>query len=298
MHSNEININESLVRLLINTQFSQWAHLPVKAVKSAGTDNTLYRLGDEMVVRLPRIYSASRQIDKEQYWLPKLAPFLPLAIPNPLAAGVPAEKYPWHFSVYQWLIGEDASIKSIVDMDQAAIDLAEFLLALHQIDPMHGPSFGEHNFFRGEPLVVRDKSTRAAITSLHHLFDAKIMIKVWNCSLEAAWNDSPCWIHGDLIPTNLLVQNDRLSAVIDFGGLGVGDSACDLIVAWSFLTAKTRETFRTTMAVDDNTWIRGRGWALTIGLIAFDYYQETNPILAGIAKRLIEEVVADYKVNS
>ncbi len=146
---------------------------------------------------------------------------------------------------------------------------------------------------------MRDTKTQAAIASLHSSFDGDLMIEAWNCSLEApGWSDPPCWIHGDLIPTNLLVQNGHLSAVIDFGGLGVGDPACDLLVAWTFLSAKARNIFRSALSVDDATWERGRGWALSFGLIAFEYYQKTNPILARIAKRSIEEVLADYKNSS
>lgn len=299
MHMDEVDTSESLVRRLIEAQFPQWARLSLKSVPSAGTDHALYRLGDEMVVRLPRTPSASGQIDKEQRWLPWLAPFLPLAISRPLAAGRPAEGYPWHWSVYQWLDGTDASVTSVADEHQTAVDLAEFLIALHQIDPMGGPPPGEHNFFRGEPLAMRDNETRAAIASLHNTFDASLMVEAWTCSLEApVWSNPPCWIHGDLIPTNLLVQHGRLSAVIDFGGLGVGDPACDLLVAWTFLSLEARDIFRSALSVDDATWVRGRGWALSFGVIAFEYYQESNPILACIARRAIEEALADYKSGS
>lgn len=299
MHIDEVDTDKSLVRLLVDAQFPQWARLPIKTVPSAGTSNALYRLGDEMVVRLPRTPSASKQVDKEQRWLPKLAPLLPLAIPYPLAAGAPAEGYPWHWSVYPWLAGKDASVTPVADEHQTAIALAEFILALHQIDPTGGPPPGKHNFFRGEPLALRDSETRAAITALQVPFDADLMVEVWNSSLEApVWSDPPRWIHGDLIPTNLLVQNGRLSAVIDFGGLGVGDPACDLLAAWTLFSAEARGVFRSTLAVDEATWSRGRGWALSFGVIAFEYYQETNPVLAGIAKRSIEEALADYKIAS
>jgi aminoglycoside phosphotransferase (APT) family kinase protein len=297
-NTDKVHIDVSLVRRLITTQFPPWADLPIKPVESAGTSHTLYRLGDERVVRLPRTPSAYEQVDKEQRWLPRIAPFLPLSIPYPLAAGTPGEGYPWHWSVYPWLVGKDASITPVADAHQTAVALAEFLLALHQIDPMDGPSPGKHNFFRGEPLAMRDGETRAAIASLHAKFDTDLVVEVWKCSLEApAWGDPPCWIHGDLIPTNLLIHDGRLSAVIDFGGLGVGDPACDLLVAWTFLSAEAREVFRSALAVDDATWARGRGWALSFGLIAFEYYQESNLILSRIAKRSIEEVLAEYKTS-
>lgn len=146
------------------------------------------------------------------------------------------------------------------------------------------------------PLAVRDEHTRAAIATLHDTLDTGAATAVWEAALHApAWPDPPVWIHGDLQPGNLLVQQGRISAVIDFGCLGVGEPACDLIVAWSFLSAETRPVFRAALKVDDAIWARGRGWALSAGVIALPYYQTTNPVLAGISRRAIAEVLADYK---
>jgi len=118
----------------------------------------------------------------------------------------------------------------------------------------------------------------------------------WEVALAApVWQGSPVWLHGDLQAGNLLTRQGHLSAVIDFGCLGVGDPACDLQVAWNFLSAKTRDVFRASLPVDAATWARGRGWALSVGLIALPYYQNTNPILAGISRRAIDEVLADHK---
>ena len=295
IHSGGISIDESLVHRLITAQFPQWSHLPIKALPSAGTNNTLYRLGQKMVVRLPRSEWTSPAIDKEHHWLPRLAPLLPLPLTHPIVKGTPTEGFPWHWSIYQWLEGEDATVAPVVDELQTATDLAEFLLALQQVDSTGAPLFGEHNCSRGGPLTVRNSNTRSAIDSLHNIFDADLMLKVWNCSMEApAWNNPPCWIHGDLILMNLLVQKGQLSAVIDFGYLGVGDPACDLLIAWAF-SAKARDIFRSALSVDDATWARGRGWALSIGLIAFKGYQDSNPVIARIAKRLIDEALTDYE---
>ncbi len=294
MHSDEVDTDGSLVARLLAGQFPQWADLPVEPVRSAGTDNALYRLGEDMVVRLPRIHWATGQVEKEQRWLPRLAPHLPLAIPVPLAMGTPAEGYPWHWSVYRWLAGETATVERSVDLRQAATDLARFIAALQRIDPTGGPPPGPHNSHRGEPLAKRDAQTRAAIASLHGVLDADAVTTAWEAALEApAWPGPPVWIHGDLQAGNLLVRQGRLSAVIDFGCLGVGDPACDLQVAWNFLSAETRGVFRASLAVDAATWARGRGWALSVGLIALPYYRSTNPILAGISRRAIDEVLAD-----
>ena len=295
MHDDEVPTDVALVRRLLAAQFPHWADLRIEPVPSAGTDNALYRLGSHMVVRLPRIAWAVGQVDKEHRWLPKLAPLLPLAIPSPLARGSPAEGYPWHWSVYRWLEGKDATVARVADPLQAATELAQFITALQRIDPTGGPLAGEHNFFRGVPLAARDEPTRAAIAALHRDVDTRAVTAAWEASLRApAWDGAPVWIHGDLQPGNLLVADGRLTAVIDFGGLGVGDPACDLMAAWSFFSADAREVFRANLRVDDATWSRGRGWALSVGLIALPYYRETNPTLSATARRAIGEAVGDY----
>jgi aminoglycoside phosphotransferase (APT) family kinase protein len=295
MHIDEVETNVSLVSQLLAEQFPQWADLPIEPVESAGTDNALYRLGDDLAVRLPRIYWATAQVAKEHEWLPRLAPFLPLNIPVPVARGNPGEGYPWQWSVYRWLEGEMATKENIADRRQTAIVLAQFIMALQQIDTTGGPPSGEHNAFRGEPLALRDKRTRESIAALQNRYDTDAVIPVWNAALEAPeWLGPPVWLHGDLQAGNLLAVQGRLSAVIDFGCLGVGDPASDVMSAWIYLSAETRDVFRAALQVDDATWARGRGWALSFGLIALPYYENTNPVLAGIARRAIDEALADY----
>jgi len=298
MHVDEVDTNVSLVVRLLTTQFPQWADLPIEPVHSAGTDNALYRLGDDMAVRLPRIPWATGQVDKEHQWLPRLAPFLPLAIPIPLAKGNPGEDYPWHWSVYRWLEGENATIESVANPRQAATDLAQFIAALQRINATGGLPPGTHNSSRGEPLAMRDTHTRDAIATLRGTLEADAVTAVWDPAIEApAWHGPPVWLHGDLQSGNLLAIQGRLSAVIDFGCLGVGDPACDVMAAWIFLSAETRDIFRAALQVDNATWARGRGWALSVGLIALPYYQSTNPVLAGIARRAIHEALADYSMG-
>jgi aminoglycoside phosphotransferase (APT) family kinase protein len=288
MHADEVATDAALVGRLIAAQFPQWADLPIEAVRSAGTDNS-------MAVRLPRIPGASGQVEKEQRWLPQLAPRLPLAVPAPLAKGKPAEGYPWAWSVYRWLDGENATIDRLADPRQAALDLAQFIAALWKIDPASGPPPGPHNSFRGVPLALRDAPTRAAIAALDGSIDTAAATEAWEAALRApAWDGPATWIHGDLQAGNLLAQQGRLSAVIDFGCLGVGDPACDLQVAWNLLSAEARPTFRAALAVDEASWARGRGWALSVGLIALPYYWQTNPVLAGIARYAIGEVLAEW----
>ncbi|MFE4367922.1 aminoglycoside phosphotransferase family protein [Streptomyces sp. NPDC056835] len=296
MHANEIDIDVSLVSRLITRQFPQWADLPLKQVPSAGTDNAIYRLGDDMAVRLPRIPGAVDQVGKEQKWLPRLAPHLPLRIPLPLGSGVPGEGYPWSWSVYGWLEGENATTENITDMHRAARDLARFITDLHAIDHRGGPTPGEHNFFRGVPLADRDTGTREAIAALEGVIDTDAATAAWESAVAVpARTGAPVWIHGDLSAGNLLVRQGDLSAVIDFGGSSVGDPACDLMIAWELFSGSTRETFRASMSVDDATWERGRGWALSVALIALPYYKDTSPVIADRARHIIGEVLDETR---
>jgi aminoglycoside phosphotransferase (APT) family kinase protein len=296
MHADEVDIDSALVGRLIVAQFPQWADLPIVPVRSAGTNNALYQLGSEMAVRLPRIPGVIEQLNKEHQWLPKLAPHLPLAIPVPLAMGEPGEGYPWPWSVYRWLEGESAESQPITDQGQAARDLAHFIMALQRIDLADWPPPLPPQSSRGVPLFTRDDSVRFAIAELSGMLDTDIVTAAWDLALQASeWHGPPVLTHGDLLPGNLLVQRGRLSAVIDFEGLGVGDPACDLVPAWSLFSVQARNAFHAELPVDDATWARGRGWALSIGLIALPYYQNTNPVFATTARHMIAEVLADHK---
>jgi aminoglycoside phosphotransferase (APT) family kinase protein len=298
MHADEVATDASLVRRLLAARFPHWADLSITPVPSAGTDNALYRLGEDMVVRLPRIHWAVDLVEKECRWLPYLAPRLPLAIPVPLATGEPGEGYPWHWSVYRWLDGENATVERIADSGQAATDLARFLTALQGIDATGGPPAGSANFFRGVPLAARDAGVRAAIAAADGLIDTEAVTAAWETALRAPpWQKPPVWVHGDLSSGNLLAVQGRLSAVIDFGCLGVGDPACDLIIAWEIFSGDSRDRFRAALAVDDATWARGRGWALT-SVGALSYYRDTNPALVAISRRKIDAVLADYRSAS
>lgn len=290
-----MEIDATLVRRLIAAQFPQWADHLIQPVESAGTDNAIYRLGEGMAVRLPRVEWAIGQVEKEQRWLPKLAPLLELSIPTPLAMGMPDEGYPWRWSVYRWMDGENATIGRIDNLRQAAIALARFVASMQRIDSTGGPPPGPHNSGRGVPLAMRDASVRKAISTLNNRLDTDMATAAWESALQApVWQGTPVWLHGDLHPGNLLVDQGRLTAVIDFGTLGVGDPACDLMVAWTLLSAESRDVFRAALPVDDATWARGRGWALTFGLIALAYYLDTNPVLAQISRRTIDEVLAEH----
>lgn len=287
----KLEIDVSLVRRLL-VQFPQWADLPVKRVDVDGWDNTTFRLGEDLSVRLPSAQAYAGQVEKEHRWLPRLAAHLPLSIPVPLAMGVPANGYPWHWSVYRWLEGENATIKSIADLQQFATTLAQFLAALQRIDPADGPPPGQHNFFRGGPLTTYDSETRDAIATLRGRIDADAVTAVWEAALRATWHGPPVWLHGDVSAGNLLVEKGRLNAVIDFGCTAVGDPACDLTIAWTLLSGESRDAFREALPLDRATWARGRGWALWKGLITLVKHT-TNPTKARNARGVIDEVLVD-----
>jgi aminoglycoside phosphotransferase (APT) family kinase protein len=243
MHADEVETDVDLVRRLLSVQFPQWAGLRIEPVPSTGTVNAIYRLGEDMAVRLPRSHRWASDLGKELRWLPELGPHLPLRVPEPVAAGSPDEGYPWHWAVYRWLGGETFTSDRAGDPGQAAVDLARFIAALQRIEPTGGPPSG-----RDEPLARRDAPTRTAIEAVRGIVDTSSATAAWEASLQAtAWAGTPVWIHGDLLPPNLLVEHGRLSAVIDFGAVGLGDPACDLLPAWSVLSGAARGTRRPTV---------------------------------------------------
>ncbi len=291
MHPGEIESDVALVRRLLGGQFPQWAELPTEPVSSYGTDHDIYRLGDHLVARLPRIGWATEQAAKEAEWLPKLAPHLPLRLPVQLAMGHPAEGYPFSWSVCEWLPGENAN-GTIADLDRAALDLAAFVRALRQVDTAGAPPRPPHG--RGSPLAEGDEQVRLSIAELGARIDGDATLRSWEESLNAPiWEGLEVWVHGDLLPGNLLVVDSRLSAVIDWGGLNVGDPARDLQPAWNMFAGDSRERFRNELEVDDASWLRGRGWALYQAVSALPYYWDTNPGMIRQASHALTQVLAD-----
>ncbi|CAM5646612.1 aminoglycoside phosphotransferase family protein [Streptomyces narbonensis] len=283
----------TVVARLIAAQFPEWAGLPVREVESAGTDNLMFRLGEDFAVRLPKADWAAGQAAKEQRWLPRLAPHLPLPVPVPLGHGVPGEGFDSPWSVYGWLDGADAFTAPIADLDHAAVQLGRFGAALRAVDATGGPAS-----FRGGPVTEWEEGAmQGAIRDLgaDGTVDPERAAKAWESVLALPqWEGAPVWIHGDLLPGNVLTRDGRLSAVIDFGGLGVGDPACDMMPGWSLLTAETRPLFREAARVDDVTWARGRGWALCWGLVTEHYYRTKNPVLASVAHRTWSEALPEF----
>ncbi|MGV9273225.1 aminoglycoside phosphotransferase family protein [Streptomyces griseosporeus] len=285
-------IDAALVRRLVDTQFPQWARLPLRLLDPAGSDHVIYRLGEELSVRLPRHAWAMGQAGKEAEWLPRLAPHLPLAVPVPVGVGRPAFGYPWTWAVSRWLDGEVATVEALADSRRAATGLAAFLTALRRCDPGDLREPTARDDLTLPPLAARDRATRAAIARLDGVFDAAALTALWEAALDApAWDGPPVWFHGDFHTGNLLTVDGRLSAVIDFGGLGLGDPACDLMIAFTLLSPPTRAEFRAALGVDDATWLRGRGWALTTGLSAYTAHAATDARVAAQTTRQITQAL-------
>jgi aminoglycoside phosphotransferase (APT) family kinase protein len=284
MHPDEIHTDADLVRRLLTGQFPQWAGLPVKRFPSSGTDNALYRLGSELVVRLPRIHWAAGGVAKDSDWLDRLRALVPVEIPELLGVGVPAEGYEWEWGVYRWLPGENPAAGTV-----SGSELAQFVAAVREIGLGDAPKAS-----RSDPLAHGDEQTRERIEECEGLADTAGMAAVWAEAVGAPeWPGPPVWIHGDLTPLNLLHRSGRLAAVIDWTGAGLGDPAFDVKAAWTCLDATQRAEFRSELAVDDDTWLRSKGWAITTAANILPYYRDTNPGLAENARYRIEQVLAD-----
>ncbi|MEV2214005.1 aminoglycoside phosphotransferase family protein [Streptomyces sp. NPDC050997] len=289
MREGEADIDVPLVRRLIAEQFPRWAGLPVERLESSGTENAMFRLGADLVVRLPRHPGAVEDVRHEQRWLPRLGPRLPFATPEPLALGGPGTGFAWPWSVYRWLEGGNPVVGALTEPELLAKDLAAFVGALRRIDPDGGPPG-----YRGAPLAARDEEMRAALAQLEGRVDTAAVTARWEEALRAPeYAGPPVWAHGDLMAGNLLVTGGRLTGVIDFGTVGVGDPAVDLITAWCLLPATARGLFREAVDVDEAEWARGRGWALSIAAIALPYYWHTNPPVAENSRHVIGEVLAE-----
>ena len=289
MHENEVFTSSGLVRRLLRDQFPGWADLPLQRVDSYGTDHDIYRLGNELAVRLPRIGWATGQAAKEADWLPRLAPHLPLAVPVPIARGEPGDGYPFEWSIHEWLTGENAD-GTINDLEAAAVDLAGFVHALGQVDPADAPK--RPPGARGAPLAELDERVQRSIHGLGPRIDGARTTRVWEGSLCASpHGPDDVWVHGDLLPGNLLVVDGKLSAVIDFGGLNVGDPACDLQPAWNLFSGPSRTRFQTELGVDDDAWLRGQGWVVFQTVSALAYYWETNPGIVRQASHALDQVL-------
>jgi aminoglycoside phosphotransferase (APT) family kinase protein len=297
MHEGQVPTSVDLARRLLARQFPQWADLPVTPVAEAGTDHALYRLGDDLLLRLPIVAWAEGQADRDARWLPAIAPHLPLTVPVPVAVGEPDEEYPWRWSVVPWLPGE-AATPDRLDLATAADDLAGLVRALHALPTDGGPA--KTGTARGVPLARLDTGVRETLRVLEadgvlpDTVECAAVARAWDDAVAAEpWGGPPVWLHGDLQPGNLLAHGGRLRSVIDFGGLGLGDPAPDLAPAWNIFDSSTRGAFLDAVGYDDQAVRRARGWVLAPALSGIGYYRDSRPDLASAALSQIEAVLAD-----
>ncbi len=291
-HSYRLDITPELASKLILQQFPEYADWPVYAVECQGHDNRTYRLGEGLLMRMPTDPSYALKVPIEQELLPKLAKGLSLPIPAPIKMGKPSADYPYPFSIYKWILGKSLNLLSLTDSakEQLAFDLAQFLKELQSITDLQGLSPGQHNWWRGDHVSVYDKGAREQIGELDGFIDISRALTLWEKACATQWDKEPVWVHGDVAIGNILIEEGKLSAIIDLGGAAVGDPACDLVMAWTYLTGKAREIFIREMALDDNTWLRARAWALWKA--TFELCQITDKTSAeALAQRMIIEAL-------
>lgn len=289
LHADEIPVDLPLVRALIDRTMPALQALPLRRLASTGSSNALFRLGDGLLVRLPRQPGGTATITKEARWLPYVGPKLPSAVPEVVVVGEPGFGYPEHWSVVRWIEGDTPTplphnTSGAAPRHDLALDLAAIVAALRQVqvpeDALGDPAL---RWYRGGPLATMDEQVRddlAACRTLSNFdLDFAAAERLWEeaMKLPSATPTGPQWLHADLAAENLLVRDGRLAAVLDFGGLSVGDPTVDLAVAWEVLDPAACDTFRSALGVDDATWMRGRAWALCLALMTFPYYWHTMP---------------------
>ncbi|MET8330229.1 aminoglycoside phosphotransferase family protein [Streptomyces sp. NPDC005181] len=296
LHENEVSVDEAIVRSLLEAQRPEWADLPLSPA-GAGTDNIMYRLGDDLLVRLPRTADNGRSVRKEQEWLPRLAPFLACPIPEPLHAGAPTNAFPLVWSVYRWIDGDEAGPDTVRDWGAFGADLAAMVRELHSIDLMGATRTDDLSWYRGGSLQACDhwisKCFEDCRTTVGPELDVETLEQLWRAALALPEPSGPdVWLHGDLKPTNLLVREGRLHAVIDFGGLSVGFPDAEHSTLWD-LPPQAREVYWNTLGLDDLTWARARAWAIAVGVSGVSYYWHTYPAFVAECRARLQSILTD-----
>lgn len=291
---NTVNITPALAKRLIAHQFPEYNHLPVYEVEAQGHDNRTYRLGNDMLIRMPTAEPYALKVPKEHELLPKLATHLSVMIPKPIKMGKPSKDYPYPFSIYRWLEGKSANH---LQMDCKALEpiageLAAFLKELQSIQDLDGPHPGQHNWWRGDHISVYEQGAKTQIANLAAIIDTQAALALWQKACETKWQKNLVWIHGDFAAGNILIKDNKLNAVIDFGGTGIGDPACDLVIAWTYLSGNARNIFIKAMDLDEDTWLRAKAWALWKATFELCQIEDKTTHEALLQRKIIEEVIS------
>lgn len=290
-----VSITPDLAQKLITDQFPEYAHLPITPVDKQGHDNRTYRLGNKMLIRMPTSPEYALKVGIEHTFLPLLASHLSVQIPRPIKMGTPSQDYPYPFSIYEWLEGTSLNLLPLDTkaMEVLAFDLARFLKELHSISDIDGPMPGQHNWWRGDHISVYNKGARNQIALLEGIIDCKKALDLWEKACSTKWTQPAVWIHGDFAIGNILLLNDKLTAIIDFGGNALGDPACDLVIAWTYLSGNARKIFVQQLGLDENTWLRARAWALWKATFELCQLQDKNSLEAIKQINIIETILRE-----
>lgn len=289
------SINIDFVIKLIDDQFPEYNNLPIKEVQEQGWDNRTYRIGTNKLIRLASAEYYSIKIPKEQKYLPLIAPYLTTNISKPIKIGKPNSLYPFNFAIYEWIDGTSANLLKFNDknLEMIATDLVNFLNELHSIDNLDGPAPGKHNGWGGADLQLFDKDTKNQIDKLSNVINKTKSLDLWRKAKNSKWNKKPVWIHGDFYFGNFLIKNNRLTGVIDFGGMAKGDPAKDLGIAWTFLKNRSREIFKNKIKYDLDTWIRAKGWVLWKATFELCKTKNKTSEYANSQKKIIKDILKD-----
>ncbi|MEO3746082.1 aminoglycoside phosphotransferase family protein [Plantactinospora sp. B5E13] len=295
LHRNELPVDESLVRTLLKAQRPEWAELPL-SVAGSGTDNTMFRLGDDLLVRLPRTPDKEPSIRKEQKWLPRLAPRLTLAVPEPVFAGAPSPDFPLAWSVYRWIDGAEPGPDTVEDWPAFGTDLAAFVRQLHGLDLTGATRADDLGGYRGGSLRSFDEWVGGYFADCRAIgpsLDLETVERLWRDALDLPEpSGSHVWLHSDLRPTNLLVRDGRLCAVIDFGALAVGFPDAEHAPVWD-LPTPARQAYWDSLDLDDLTWTRARAWAIGVGVAGLAYYWSTYPAFVAECQARLRAILDD-----
>ena len=306
MNNKKIEISILNVNNLIKEQFQEYSHLEIKPVETSGWDNKTFKLGESISIRLPSAECYINQVNKEQKWLPILKQHLSIPISEPIKMGLPSSDYPWNWSIYKWINGKSANIYNFNEncLNKIALELANFLNELHTIDISldlnNELTAGDHNFHRGGSLEFYNNEFINNITNLkNNNFDIdyeKINI-IWQKAISSKWNNKSVFIHGDLSSGNIIIENNNLKGIIDFGQLGIGDPACDLVISWTFLDNESRKIFKLNLNnIDADTWIRAYGWCIWKSIITINSIDDKNSIKVIEQKNIIDNILKEFSI--